>query len=110
MQSLTIYHSSWNFAEIFANCAGYCAENCADCAAIARDLRRNARIARKISLKLPKYCAILKKSELISMFWMIKTLKICLFQQIVYEKHKIQKFIAKIYFHEYFTGKNKTTL
>ena len=36
---------------------------------------------------------------------MVKTLKICLFQQIVYGEHKIQKFTAKIYFQEYFTGK-----
>ena len=36
---------------------------------------------------------------------MVKALKICLFQQIVNEEHKIQKFTAKIDFQEYFTGK-----
>ena len=36
---------------------------------------------------------------------MVKTLKICLFQQIVYEEHKIQKFTANIFFQEYFTRK-----
>ena len=36
---------------------------------------------------------------------MVKTLKLCLFQQTAYEEHKIQKFTVKIYFQEYFTGK-----
>ena len=36
---------------------------------------------------------------------MVKTLRICLFQEIVYEEHKIQKCTAKIDFQEYFTGK-----
>ena len=36
---------------------------------------------------------------------MVKILKICLFQQIEYKEHKIQKFTTKIYFQEYFTGK-----
>ena len=36
---------------------------------------------------------------------MAKTIKLCLFQQIVYEEHKIQIFTAKIYFQQYFTEK-----
>ena len=36
---------------------------------------------------------------------MVKTLKMCLLQQIVYKEHKIQKFTAKVEFQEYFTGK-----
>ena len=36
---------------------------------------------------------------------MVKTLKICLFQEIEYEEHKIQNFTGQIYFHEYFTEK-----
>ena len=41
---------------------------------------------------------------------MAKTLKIGLFQLIVYEEHKIQKFTAKIYVQEYFKGKKNEKL
>ena len=43
---------------------------------------------------------------------MVKTPKnLALSAKVVYEEHKIQKFTAKIYFQEYFTGKKiKKTL
>ena len=95
---------------------------------IARDIAREiSRIARDIARQLrgiggelrglrgkfrensPKYCIILKKSELISRFCIVKTLKICLFQQKVYEDHEIQNLLLKFTFRNISLEKNPKT-
>ena len=54
----------------------------------------------------PKYCVILKKSEIISRFCIVKTQTICLFQQRVYEDHEIQNLLPKFTFRNISLEKN----